>query len=114
MLWTSQTPCAKHSFGIEAAGYLPEPAGPRRKTLKQSMRFSSLHRRMKSSTSSVMSAFNALRKPLSRDSWRNIAFSNNVGGVKHCLSTQLPALGDERHFALADGLRFPIEGSLRS
>src|SRR6266566_210944 len=44
--------------------------------------------------------------------WRNIAFSNNVGGVKHCLSTQLPALGDERHFALADGLRFPIEGSL--
>ena len=44
--------------------------------------------------------------------WRNIAISNNVGGVKHCLSTQLPALGDERHFALADGLRFPIEGSL--
>ena len=46
------------------------------------------------------------------DCWRKIAISNNVGGVKHCLSTQLPALGDERHFALADGLRFPIEGSL--
>ena len=46
------------------------------------------------------------------DYWYKIAISNNVGGVKHCLSTQLPALGDERHFALADGLRFPIEGSL--
>src|SRR5438874_5998838 len=76
---TSQTPCAKHSFGIEAAGYLPEPAGPRRKTLKQSMRISSLHRRMKSSTSSVMSAFNALRKPLSGDSWRNIAVTLTTG-----------------------------------
>src|SRR5439155_26090611 len=25
---------------------------------------------------------------------------NNVGGVKHCLSTLRPALGKERHFAL--------------
>ena len=41
-----------------------------------------------------------------------IAISNNVGSVKYVIGTQLPALGDERHFALADGLRFPIEGSL--
>jgi len=59
-----------------------------------------------------MSAFNALRKPLSGDSWRNIAISNNVGGVKHCLSTLRPALGKERHFALVDGFRFPTKGSL--
>ena len=44
--------------------------------------------------------------------WCNIAISNNVGSVKYVIGTQLPALGDERHFALADGLRFPIEGSL--
>jgi len=44
--------------------------------------------------------------------WRKIAISNNVGSVKYVIGTQLPALGDERHFALADGLRFPIEGSL--
>src|SRR5437660_6172348 len=31
---------------------------------------------------------------------------------QYVIGTQLPALGDERHFALADGLRFPIEGSL--
>ena len=43
---------------------------------------------------------------------RKIAISNNVGSVKYVIGTQLPALGDERHFALADGLRFPIEGSL--
>src|SRR6266496_1149597 len=82
ILWTRQTPCAKRSFGIEAAGYLPEPAGPRRKTLKQSMRISSLHRRMKSSMSSVMIAFNALRKPLSGDSWRNIAIALIDNGVR--------------------------------
>src|SRR5207245_5633522 len=44
--------------------------------------------------------------------WRKIAISNNVGSVKYVIGTQLPALGDERHFALADSLRFPIEGSL--
>ena len=38
--------------------------------------------------------------------------SNNVGGVKHCLSTLRPALGKERHFALVDGFRFPTKGSL--
>src|SRR2546428_13277317 len=44
--------------------------------------------------------------------WRKIAISNNVGGVKHCLSTLRPALGKERHFALVEGLRFPTKGSL--
>jgi hypothetical protein len=39
--------------------------------------------------------------------WRNIAISNNVGGVKHFLSTPLHALEEERHFALVGGLRFP-------
>ena len=37
----------------------------------------------------------------------NIAISNNVGGVKHFLSALRHALGEERHFALVDGLRFP-------
>ncbi len=36
-----------------------------------------------------------------------IAISNNVGGVKHFSSTLLHALGEERHFALVGGLRFP-------
>src|SRR6266487_842018 len=35
-----------------------------------------------------------------------IAISNNVGGVKHCLSTLRPALGKERHFALVEGFAF--------
>jgi hypothetical protein len=39
--------------------------------------------------------------------WRNIAISNNVGGVKHFSSTLLHALDEERHFALVGGLRFP-------
>jgi hypothetical protein len=39
--------------------------------------------------------------------WRNIAISNNVGAVKHDVSTRLQALVKERHFALVDGLRFP-------
>jgi hypothetical protein len=43
---------------------------------------------------------------------RKIAFSNNVGGVKHFANTPLHALGEERHFALVDGLRFPTIGSL--
>jgi hypothetical protein len=38
---------------------------------------------------------------------RKIAISNNVGGVKHFLSALRHALGEERHFALVDGLRFP-------
>src|SRR5271169_4172999 len=38
---------------------------------------------------------------------RNIAISNNVGGVKHFLSTLLHALVEERHFALVGGSRFP-------
>ncbi len=38
--------------------------------------------------------------------------SDNVGGVKHVATTLPHALEQERHFALADGLRFPIEGSL--
>ena len=40
-------------------------------------------------------------------SWFNIAISNNVGDVKHFLSTLLHALEEERHFALVVGLRFP-------
>jgi hypothetical protein len=39
--------------------------------------------------------------------WREIAISNNVGGVKHFLSTLQHALEEERHFALVGGLRFP-------
>jgi hypothetical protein len=38
---------------------------------------------------------------------REIPISNNVGGVKHDLSTRRRALEQERHFALIDGLRFP-------
>jgi hypothetical protein len=41
-----------------------------------------------------------------------IAISNNVGGVKRFSSTPLHALGEGRHFALVDGLRFPTPGSL--
>ncbi len=41
------------------------------------------------------------------DCWRNIAISDNVGGVKHFSSAAPHALGEERHFALVDGLRFP-------
>jgi hypothetical protein len=41
------------------------------------------------------------------DSWRKIAIANNVGGVKHFSSTLLHALGEERHFALVGGSRFP-------
>jgi len=61
ILWTRQAPCAKGSFAIEAEGYLLVPAGRPRKTLKQSTRISSLHQRMKSSTSSAMTVVNALR-----------------------------------------------------
>jgi hypothetical protein len=39
--------------------------------------------------------------------WRNIAISNNVGGVKQFSSTLQHALEEERHFALMGGLRFP-------
>jgi hypothetical protein len=38
--------------------------------------------------------------------------SNNVGGVKHFSSTLQPALREERHFALMDGVAFPTVGSL--
>src|SRR5437879_12980856 len=51
------------------------------------------------------------------DSCRKIAISNNVGGVKHCLSTLRPALGKERHFALVEGFAFQPKArsqSLRS
>ncbi len=41
-----------------------------------------------------------------------IAISNNVGGVKRFPGAPLPALGEERHFALVGGLRFPTWGSL--
>ena len=41
------------------------------------------------------------------DCYRKIAISNNVGGVKHFLSTLQHALEEERHFALVGGLRFP-------
>jgi hypothetical protein len=37
--------------------------------------------------------------------------SDNVGGVKHFSSTRLHALGEERHFALVDGVAFPTVGS---
>src|SRR6476646_6817272 len=43
-----------------------------------------------------------------------IAISNNVGGVKHDLSTRRRALCEERHFALVDKLRIPTLGSLES
>jgi hypothetical protein len=43
---------------------------------------------------------------------RKIAISNNVGDVKHDVHTRLPALGEERHFALVGGLRFPTKSSL--
>src|SRR6266704_1456553 len=44
----------------------------------------------------------------SRGIWREIAISNNVGRVKHFSSSTLRrALEKKRHFALADGLRFP-------
>jgi len=48
--------------------------------------------------------------PRTTEQWRNcrkIAISNNVGTVKHFPSTPLHALGEERHFALVDGLRVP-------
>jgi len=38
---------------------------------------------------------------------RNIPISNNVGDVKHDLSTRPHALREERHFALLDALPFP-------
>src|SRR5580658_3504154 len=38
--------------------------------------------------------------------------SDNVGGVKHFSSTRLHALGEERHFALVEGVAFPTVGSL--
>ncbi len=41
------------------------------------------------------------------DSCLNIPISNNVGGVKHDLSTLRQALNKERHFALVDGSRLP-------
>jgi hypothetical protein len=43
---------------------------------------------------------------------RNIAISNNVGGVKPYVHTLLDALIEERHFALVVGLRIPTLGSL--
>src|SRR5438309_11388856 len=49
--------------------------------------------------------------------WRKIAISNNVGSVKYVIGTQLPALGDERHFALVEGFAFQPKArsqSLRS
>ena len=42
-----------------------------------------------------------------------MSISNNVGGVKRFSSTRRHALGEERHFALVDALRFPTLGSLR-
>jgi hypothetical protein len=44
--------------------------------------------------------------------WRNIAISNNVGGVNHFLGTQLRALEEERHFALVEGFALSNLGSL--
>jgi hypothetical protein len=41
------------------------------------------------------------------DGWRNIAISNNVGGVKSYWSARRHALVKERHFALVVGLRIP-------
>ena len=38
--------------------------------------------------------------------------SNNVGGVKQYLRTLQRALGEERHFALVDGLPFPTQARL--
>lgn len=75
ILWTRQTPSAKRSFGIEAGAYLLAPAGPERKTLKRSMRISSLHQRTKSSTLSVMRAFSRMdltQSPSADDRWLRI------------------------------------------
>ncbi len=50
-------------------------------------------------------------------SWRKIAISNNVGGVKRFSSTLRHALGEERHFALVEAMRAPTKArsqSLRS
>jgi len=38
--------------------------------------------------------------------------SDNVGGVKHFSRTLRRALGEERHFALVDGLPFPTQARL--
>jgi len=45
-------------------------------------------------------------------SWRKIAISNNVGGVKRISGTLQRALENERHFALVDYLPRPTKGSL--
>ena len=42
-----------------------------------------------------------------RDNWRNIPISNNVGHVKQYVRTRVPALVEERHFALVEVLRRP-------
>ena len=55
------TPCAKVSFVSEARGYLLALPGPGTRTLKPSLRIFSLRRRMKTSMSSVMSAFSRLQ-----------------------------------------------------
>jgi hypothetical protein len=48
----------------------------------------------------------------SRHNCRNIAISNNVGGVKRVSGTQRRVLENERHFALVDCLPRPTKGSL--
>src|SRR5450432_3985342 len=40
--------------------------------------------------------------------------SNNVGGVKHFLSTQQHALEEERHFALVEGVPYPTKARSQS
>ena len=55
--------CAKISFVSEAWGYLTALLGQRTRTSKPSMRIFSLHRRMKSSISSVMSVFRMTHRP---------------------------------------------------
>jgi hypothetical protein len=54
-----------------------------------------------------------------KSSYRNIRcqlainrLSDNVGGVKYFSRTLRRALGEERHFALVDGLPFPTQARL--
>jgi hypothetical protein len=59
-------------------------------------------------TSLLVFAPIVLGAPTARwDNFSKIAFSNNVGHVKHYVRTPLRALVEERHFALVGGLRFP-------
>src|SRR5258707_6689620 len=52
--------------------------------------------------------------PLLAASLAKHRLSNNVGGVKHFLSTQRHALEPERHFALVEGVPYPTKARSQS